>query len=193
MTTIDATDSARKLAEENGIDLTTIKGTGANGRIIKPDVDAAISAVAAATVQPPVDDGPSDVADDPALETDNAPPPSGDASPDEVVDDAPPDPALETDAALPSSDDASAPDDIEAEPDEQEDAQPAEDWRTAVPADTPVWVKLTGADTAMLGTRAVLRNEVHQVPFNVLVRAHDVNPGIWSVKLADGQFKQVTS
>ncbi len=33
------TDSARALADEHGIDLLVVKGTGAGGRITKPDVD----------------------------------------------------------------------------------------------------------------------------------------------------------
>ena len=41
---VDATDAAAALAEENGIDLATVSGTGANGRIGKPDVQAAIDA-----------------------------------------------------------------------------------------------------------------------------------------------------
>lgn len=39
---IDATDSARALAEERGIDLAAIQGTGSGGRIIKRDVEAAL-------------------------------------------------------------------------------------------------------------------------------------------------------
>jgi pyruvate/2-oxoglutarate dehydrogenase complex dihydrolipoamide acyltransferase (E2) component len=40
---VDATDSARELAEENGLDLGTVTGTGSGGRILKSDVEAAIS------------------------------------------------------------------------------------------------------------------------------------------------------
>lgn len=39
---IEATDTARTLAEEAGIDLTTIEGTGKDGRILKSDVQKAI-------------------------------------------------------------------------------------------------------------------------------------------------------
>ena len=41
---MDATDTARSLAEENGIDLATIEGTGKEGRILKSDVAKAIKA-----------------------------------------------------------------------------------------------------------------------------------------------------
>lgn len=40
---IDATDSAKALAREHGIDLAAVAGTGANGRILKSDVEKAIS------------------------------------------------------------------------------------------------------------------------------------------------------
>jgi len=39
---IDATDTARALADEAGIDLATIEGTGKEGRILKSDVQKAI-------------------------------------------------------------------------------------------------------------------------------------------------------
>lgn len=39
---IDATDSARELAEEHDIDLATIAGSGQDGRIIKADVQAEV-------------------------------------------------------------------------------------------------------------------------------------------------------
>lgn len=41
---IDITDSARELAEEHGIDLSGITGSGSGGRIIKRDVDEYIEA-----------------------------------------------------------------------------------------------------------------------------------------------------
>lgn len=42
--TANATDAAKELAKENGIDLATITGTGKDGVITKPDVEAAIEA-----------------------------------------------------------------------------------------------------------------------------------------------------
>ncbi len=41
---INITDAARKLAEENGIDLAGLEGSGAGGRILKGDVEKAIRA-----------------------------------------------------------------------------------------------------------------------------------------------------
>ncbi len=46
-TTVDAaaieiTDAARELAEEHGIDLSTIEGSGKEGRILKSDIESAI-------------------------------------------------------------------------------------------------------------------------------------------------------
>ena len=40
--TVEATDAAAKLAKENGIDLATVTGTGAGGKVIKSDVEALI-------------------------------------------------------------------------------------------------------------------------------------------------------
>jgi len=40
----DITDAARELAEEHGLDLAAIKGTGKEGRILKSDIDKAIKA-----------------------------------------------------------------------------------------------------------------------------------------------------
>lgn len=39
---IDATDAAQKLADEHNLDLATITGTGANGRITVDDVKAVL-------------------------------------------------------------------------------------------------------------------------------------------------------
>lgn len=41
-TEVDATDSAVKLANKHGISLATVKGTGADGRILKSDVEALV-------------------------------------------------------------------------------------------------------------------------------------------------------
>ncbi|MCY3600259.1 MAG: E3 binding domain-containing protein [Gemmatimonadetes bacterium] len=41
---VDITPVARKLAEEHGLDLDAIEGTGKDGRILKSDVDKAIAA-----------------------------------------------------------------------------------------------------------------------------------------------------
>jgi pyruvate dehydrogenase E2 component (dihydrolipoamide acetyltransferase) len=38
----DATDSARELASEAGLDLSSVQGTGADGRITKGDVEKAL-------------------------------------------------------------------------------------------------------------------------------------------------------
>ena len=43
-TPVDITPVARKLAEEHGLDLSAIEGTGKDGRILKSDVDKAIAA-----------------------------------------------------------------------------------------------------------------------------------------------------
>lgn len=40
---VDATDAARALAKEHSLDLSTIAGTGANGRITVDDVRAALA------------------------------------------------------------------------------------------------------------------------------------------------------
>lgn len=39
----DATDTAKELAEEHGIDLSTVTGTGADGKITKADVEKAVN------------------------------------------------------------------------------------------------------------------------------------------------------
>lgn len=39
---IDATDGAIAAADEHGVDLATVTGTGANGRITKADVEAVL-------------------------------------------------------------------------------------------------------------------------------------------------------
>lgn len=42
---IDATDAARELADEYGVDLAFVEGTGEDGRVLKGDVEAAIEDV----------------------------------------------------------------------------------------------------------------------------------------------------
>ena len=49
---IKASPLARKLAEANGIDLATLKGSGPGGRIVKKDVEAAMSGAGSAAVLP---------------------------------------------------------------------------------------------------------------------------------------------
>jgi pyruvate dehydrogenase E2 component (dihydrolipoamide acetyltransferase) len=39
---VDATDAARNLADEHGIDITTVEGTGKDGRVLKSDVQGAV-------------------------------------------------------------------------------------------------------------------------------------------------------
>ncbi|MDP2497850.1 MAG: 50S ribosomal protein L21 [Candidatus Palauibacterales bacterium] len=43
---VDITDAARELADEHGIDITTIDGTGKDGRVLKSDVQDAVDAQA---------------------------------------------------------------------------------------------------------------------------------------------------
>jgi len=42
---VDITDAARELAEEHGIDLSAIEGSGKEGRILKSDIDKAIKEI----------------------------------------------------------------------------------------------------------------------------------------------------
>lgn len=39
----DATDAARDLAREEGVDLGSVEGTGKDGRVLKSDVEAALA------------------------------------------------------------------------------------------------------------------------------------------------------
>jgi len=41
-TELKITDAARKLAEENGVDLSAVKGTGKDGAILKSDISKLI-------------------------------------------------------------------------------------------------------------------------------------------------------
>jgi pyruvate dehydrogenase E2 component (dihydrolipoamide acetyltransferase) len=61
---IAASPLARRIAEEKGLDLSTIKGSGPNGRIVKADVEDAVPGAAPAPAPPPV--GPSPSASTPA-------------------------------------------------------------------------------------------------------------------------------
>lgn len=45
---VDATDSARELAEAHGINLLSVQGSGAEGRVIKADVEALLEEGSAA-------------------------------------------------------------------------------------------------------------------------------------------------
>lgn len=56
---IKASPVARRLSEEHGIDLATITGTGPGGRIVKTDVEAAVSAAPAAEPSAPAPVSPS--------------------------------------------------------------------------------------------------------------------------------------
>lgn len=47
---VDATDAAKALAAEHHVDLSTITGTGADGRITKDDVTAAIESAGVASL-----------------------------------------------------------------------------------------------------------------------------------------------
>jgi len=40
---VDATNAAEELAAEHGIDLSTVDGSGKNGRILKPDVESLLA------------------------------------------------------------------------------------------------------------------------------------------------------
>lgn len=42
-TAVNATNGAKELAEEHGVDLATVAGTGENGRILKSDVEAVVN------------------------------------------------------------------------------------------------------------------------------------------------------
>jgi pyruvate/2-oxoglutarate dehydrogenase complex dihydrolipoamide acyltransferase (E2) component len=48
---VDATDAARELADEQGIDLASLDGTGVDGRVLLPDVEEAAAALEEAALE----------------------------------------------------------------------------------------------------------------------------------------------
>src|SRR5467141_5038613 len=58
---IHSSPLVRRMAKEHGIDLSTIEGTGAGGRISKQDIEAVIAAGGAPTAAPPAYSAPSPV------------------------------------------------------------------------------------------------------------------------------------
>lgn len=156
---VNATDTAISLAEEHGIDLSTVQGTGADGRILKNDVQAVIEAAQSPAVPAtaPVDETavaqPGDVVegDDEAAVTDTAPD----------------DDAEDGGAAQPEGNDEAAV--AEAVPE--------------IPTDTLVPVRLVGAQVSTLAGKAVLQGEVHVVTYGHYLAARRDNPHIFAVKL----------
>ncbi len=73
---IHSSPLVRRMAKEHGIDLSTIEGTGAGGRISKQDIEAVIAAGGAPSAAPPAYSGPS-----PAATSRSAPPPPPAAAP----------------------------------------------------------------------------------------------------------------
>ena len=65
---VKASPLARKMAEEEGLKISSVKGTGENGRIVKRDIEAALEAQKSAPVAAP----------QPAVSTPVAPPPPAD-------------------------------------------------------------------------------------------------------------------
>jgi 2-oxoglutarate dehydrogenase E2 component (dihydrolipoamide succinyltransferase) len=73
---IHSSPLVRRMAKEHGIDLTTVEGTGAGGRISKQDIEALIAAGGVPAAAPPVHSTPS-----PAASSRPAPPPPPAAAP----------------------------------------------------------------------------------------------------------------
>jgi pyruvate dehydrogenase E2 component (dihydrolipoamide acetyltransferase) len=73
---IHSSPLVRRMAKEHGIDLSTIEGTGAGGRISKQDIEAVIAAGGAPAATPPAYSAPS-----PAPSSRPAPPPPPAAAP----------------------------------------------------------------------------------------------------------------
>src|SRR6202140_1968816 len=73
---IHSSPLVRRMAKEHGIDLSTVEGTGAGGRISKQDIEALIAAGGAPTAAAPADSAPV-----PAASSRPAPPPTPAAAP----------------------------------------------------------------------------------------------------------------
>jgi 2-oxoglutarate dehydrogenase E2 component (dihydrolipoamide succinyltransferase) len=73
---IHSSPLVRRMAKEHGIDLTTVEGTGAGGRISKQDIEAVIAAGGVPAAAPPAFSAPS-----PAASSRPAPPPPPAAAP----------------------------------------------------------------------------------------------------------------
>jgi pyruvate dehydrogenase E2 component (dihydrolipoamide acetyltransferase) len=95
---VRASPVARRLAEELGVDLSTITGTGPLGRIIREDVlaagpqaeaeESATPSSAATIVEPPVDESPVPAAIEPEVPVDESPAPAA-IEPEVPVDESP--------------------------------------------------------------------------------------------------------
>lgn len=192
MSEVNATDTAIKLAQEHGIDLSTVQGTGADGRILKTDVQAVVDALQSEAN--PTDDQPSDLADGAG----------GDQSGDQVngVSDAQPNDEAGTgdDQADDQSNDASGdqaegndgqPDDqADDNDDEVDDGETAVSELSGVDTRALVPVQLVGANSATLAGKAILMGEVRVVTFGHYLAARQNNPHIFAVRLPESnEFK----